>query len=124
MLEHNAFGRRHGSAAPARVAPPRSASKTTLSPEAEAFRARLASSPGTSASAFAEWRGSLRGRQTLTWLLAIAFLSPGLVSFLIDAPLTVSLGLSAAGFLVNGWLRRERKRRLAAIVQWEAADGR
>jgi hypothetical protein len=85
----------------------------------------LASSPAAPPSDFAQWRGSNRGRAVLTWLLAIVFLSPGLVSFLIDAPLMVSIGLSAAGFLVNGWLRRERKRRLNEIVKWEApADGR
>jgi hypothetical protein len=92
-----------------------------LTPEAEAFRAKLAASRSSSSS-FEAWIQSQRGRQLATWLITLAFLSPGLLCFVFGAPSSVSFGLELAGFAINAWLRRERRRRRAEILAWTEPD--
>jgi len=88
-----------------------------FAPQVEAFRAELASSPG---SEFADWRRSQRSSRILSWAVAVVFLSPGLISFLLQAPLSVSIAMEVAGFIANAWVRRRRRQRLRDIVAWEA----
>ena len=54
----------------------------------------------------------------MAWAVGLALMSPGLVCFLIQAPLAASIGLEIAGGLANAWLRRERQRHLRAIASW------
>jgi hypothetical protein len=90
-----------------------------LSPEAEAFRATMTSGPTDGAPDFADWRRAQQPRRLFAWLLTFALLSPGLLCFLFQAPLSISIGLEGAGLAINAWLRRERRRHLAAIARWE-----
>jgi Flp pilus assembly protein TadB len=89
-----------------------------LNSRAEAFRAEVADRSGIPSS-FDQWRRSRSGRRWLVFAVTLASFSPGLASFLIDAPIGVSIGLGGAAFVANVWLRRERRRRLQAIVAWE-----
>ena len=123
MVEPNTFGRRAAPQLRAKLPASPHPSTTTpaadpITPEAEAFRATLAASRLPS-SAFDDWRRSQLGRQALTTAVALAFLSPGLLCFAFNAPLELSIGLELAGFAVNAWLRRERRRRRAEILAWE-----
>ncbi len=115
MPDPKAFGRR------ALVPPAQEAAALALSPEAEAFRARLAAE-GRPTSAFAEWRRSARGQQLLIWALTLAPMAAGLFCFAFDAPLPVSVGLEISGVFANGWLRRARHKRLRDIVAWEEGE--
>jgi len=90
-----------------------------LSPQAEAFRASLRSNPSDSVAAFADWRRSTQLRRWTAWAIGLALMSPGLVCFVLQAPLSVSIGLEIAGGLANAWLRRERRRQLRAITNWD-----
>src|SRR5580658_519283 len=90
-----------------------------LSPQAEAFRKSLKSEPSGGQSEFAEWRRSQRGRRAIFWIASILLLAPGVISFLVDMPFSLSLGLEVLGIVGNGWLRYERKRRLKEIATWE-----
>ena len=56
-------------------------------------------------------------------ILGLAFLSPGLLCLVIQAPLSLSVGLEIAGVVINVWLRRERKRRRNEILAWREAEG-
>ena len=56
-------------------------------------------------------------------LATAAFMSPGLVCLLLQAPLGVSLGVEALGLAINAWIRRERRRRLSEITAWEDPAG-
>jgi hypothetical protein len=55
----------------------------------------------------------------LVWALRLALISPGLICFLIQAPLEASVGLEVAGVLANVWIRRERQQHLRAIATWD-----
>jgi hypothetical protein len=115
------FGRREAVIAltPARpLAPPAAHAPQPDSPQVEAFRAELARSRDGDGDSFAAWRRSQRGEAVLTWAAAIAFASPGLLCLLLQAPLALSIGLEVAGFAANAWVRRQRRRRLKAIVAW------
>ncbi len=91
-----------------------------LSPQAEAFRKTLKSSATAGQSEFADWRRSQQGRRIVLWLASIALLAPGVISFIVDMPFSLSLGLEALGIAGNWWLRRERRRRLREIATWDA----
>ena len=56
------------------------------------------------------------------WLASLALTAPGIACFLAQAPLTISIAVEIAGLVLGGWLRRERRRRLAAIVAWDADE--
>jgi len=45
--------------------------------------------------------------------------APGMATFLMDAPLSVTIALQAAALFGNVWVRRERARRRREIVAWE-----
>jgi hypothetical protein len=91
-----------------------------LSAEAEAFRKSLRSDSSTGGSDFAHWRRSQLGRRVVFWLATVAFLAPGVVSFMFDMPLSLSGGLEIVGIAGGWWLRRERKRHLNEIAAWDA----
>jgi hypothetical protein len=113
------FGRKR----PSGAAPPRNSTEG-LSPQAEAFRAQLRSNPGKAEDDFADWSRATRPGRWMAWATGLALMSPGLLCFLFQAPLPVSIGLEIAGGVANAWLRRERRRHLRAIANWNppAAD--
>ena len=118
------FGRRESVIAltPPRPLAPAPAQANPLeqySPQIEAFRAELAASRSAPASGFAAWRRSRLGATILTWTVAIAFMSPGLLCFLLQAPVGDSIGLEVAGLVANAWVRSRRRQRLKDIVAWE-----
>lgn len=127
MTAPPSFGRRRPVAAPvphARTASPVDPARDRyLSPAAEAFRAELAASRRADDTSFAAWRRGQRGRRLLSALVTVGSFSPGLVSFLLDAPLWASIGLEVAALAGNVWLRRERWRRRREIVAWEEPAG-
>lgn len=92
-----------------------------LTPEAEAFRAALAAGRSDPSRDFSDWRRAQRSRRLIAWVLGFALLSPGVLCFLFQAPLPISIALELAGIAVNGWLRRERRRHLRAVAAWEAS---
>ncbi len=94
-----------------------------LSPKAEAFRADLKASGFDNRSSFGAWRRSRRGEAILTGAVAIGCVSPGLLGFLLQAPVGVSIGLEIAGLTANAWVRRRRRQRLKAIVAWQDPAG-
>ena len=113
------FGRRvTPPTAPAVAPPPIVIGDPGFSPEAEAFRAELAAEKGDS-SDFAAWRRSQRGRQLFAWAMTFAFLCPGALCYVFNAPALVSIGLELAGVLLNMGLRRQRRRRLTQIANWQ-----
>jgi len=124
MSDARPFGRRQAAPAPkSRAATPRPAEPAKgLTAEAEAFRAELVASRAAP-TALTDWRRSLLTRQITAWLITLAFMSPGLLCLLFQAPLAVSGGLEIAGLAVNAWLRRARRRRLSEIVAWEDPAG-
>lgn len=90
-----------------------------LSAEAEAFRAQLKVDRPAESADFSDWRRGMRGRRLAAWFLTFALLSPGLLCFLFQAPGEISGGLELLGLFANWWLRRERRRHLQQIIQWE-----
>jgi hypothetical protein len=90
-----------------------------FSPQIAAFREELAASRATPAAGFGAWRRSRLSGTVLTWAVAIAFMSPGLLCFLLQAPVSDSMGLEVAGVVANIWVRRRRRQRLKDIVAWE-----
>ncbi len=126
MADKTTFGRRQG---PSALRPPdRRLAKNSrpepkpdllLSAEAEAFRAELKSGPKAGSAEFSDWRRGSRGRRLLAWFATFALLSPGLLCFLFHAPGLVSTVVEGVGLAANWWLRRERRRRLQQITQWE-----
>ena len=111
------FGRKP---APSLAKPPEPPDTHGLSPQAEAFRKTLTSDGTAGASDFAHWRRTQQGRRVVFWGASILLLAPGLISFIFDMPLSLSLGLEVLGIAGNWWLRRERKRHLKEIATWEA----
>jgi hypothetical protein len=91
-----------------------------LSAEAEAFRKMLKSEGSPAGSDFARWRRSQLWRRAIFWVVSLALLAPGVISFIFDLPLSLSIGLEIAGITGNWWLRRERKRHLKEIAAWDA----
>jgi len=91
-----------------------------LSAEAEAFRKKLKLEGSAGKSDFAQWRRSQLGRRVIFWLVSVALLAPGVVSFVFDMPLSLSIGLEITGIAGGWWLRRERKRHLKEIATWDA----
>ena len=89
-----------------------------LSAEAEAFRSEVAASRDASSAAFAGWR---RSKSWERWLMlgVQAFVVPGIVSFVMDAPLELSIGLEVAAFVGNIWFRVTRRRRMREMVAWQ-----
>ncbi len=123
MLEQASFGRRRASAPSAQPGPRKASSPDPdLSPEAQAFSSRLARGGQSPADGFADWRRSSRGQLVLTLGLGLLVCSPSLIAILLQASPLVSAGLAVAGFLVNRWLRGQRRRRLREIVSWDGAD--
>jgi hypothetical protein len=110
------FGRKRP---PSATAPRSPATTQSLSPQAEAFRASLGSTPGESAEDFSDWRRATRSRRWIAWAVGLALMSPGLLCLVLQAPLWVSIGLEVGGGVANAWLRRERRRQLRAITNWE-----
>ncbi len=117
MPEPTTFGRKPA-ASLAKPSQPRDAH--ALSPDAEAFRETLKSAPTAGQSDFADWRRTQQGRRAVFWLASLALLAPGMISFVVDMPVSLSLGLGVLGIAGNGWLRRERKRYLKDIAAWDA----
>ncbi|HEY2662568.1 MAG TPA: hypothetical protein VGI79_22815 [Caulobacteraceae bacterium] len=122
MAQATTFGRKR---APdlARPLTPQPEPEFGLSAEAEAFRAQLKASGPIDNSGFSGWRRSVRGRRLLAWFATFALLSPGLLCFLFQAPDEISGGLELAGLFASWWLRRERRRHLQQITQWEPPAG-
>lgn len=118
MPSSASFGRR--AAVPTLQAPPLQSlpSAGRLSPEAEAFRASLVDVPLGEDAAFLAWRRARRGETLMLWGLTIGFATPGVWSFVMDAPFGVSIGLEVAAFIGNAWLRRRRRKRLGDIAAW------
>jgi hypothetical protein len=122
-----AFGRRASVLAPARRAPllPKDGQEPSgaaagvldLSPAAEAFRAELAAGSPPKED-FSSWRRQQSSGRLWVWILRICLISPGALSFLLQAPWPVSTALEVAGVAVGFWSRAERGRRLKAIAQW------
>lgn len=121
MAASTTFGRKRPSGDVAAGDPAR---PHALSPQAEAFRAQLLSNPGKAADEFADWRRATQPGRWIAWAVGLALMSPGLLCFLFQAPLPASIGLEIAGGIANVWLRRERRRHLQAIANWNppAAD--
>jgi hypothetical protein len=84
----------------------------------DAFAASVRNAEASDVAEFARWRSEQFPRTLLMILVRFALLTPGLVCFVVQAPLWVSLGLEAAGIAANGWLRRERRRQASAIAAW------
>ena len=121
MAEPIPFGRR----APPAVRTPQpaaplqpTAAAQPLSPEAEAFRARMAAEH-TAPPSFSGWLRAQQARRAMAWLLTFALLSPGVLCFIYKTPTAVSGGLEFGGIALNIWLRRERRKHLKNIVQWD-----
>jgi hypothetical protein len=95
-----------------------------LSPELEAFAASIQAAKPNETAEFARWRRRRLPSRLLVVLVGVVLMAPGLVSFVIQAPWWLSLGLETAGLIANGWLRQERRRQAAAIAAWapEAHD--
>ncbi len=119
MAHERVFGRRGSTQAAALRSP---ADVGTSSPVAEYVRAAAEAQGRAATSDFADWRRAQRGRWLIGWALGLLFMSPGLLCFLVHAPLGLSVALEVAGVVTNAWVGRERKRRLHDIVQWEPPD--
>ncbi len=121
------FGRREAVIAltPARPFAPAPANpREQFSPQIEAFRAELSASRAAPEPGFAAWRRSRLGGTVLTWAVAVLFMSPGLLCFLLQAPVGDSIGLEVAGVAANIWVRRRSRQRMKYIVaREEPADG-
>ena len=119
MAHERVFGRR----SPTHAAALRSPTDVgPLSPVAEYVRAAPEAQDYSATSDFADWRRAQRGRWLAAWAVGLLFISPGLLCFLVHAPLGLSVAMEVAGVAANAWVRRERKRRLQEIVQWEPSD--
>ena len=116
MAPGTTFGRKRAASA---AAPGNLRVPQTLSPQAEAFRASLRRTPSDADEDFANWRRATRPRRWMAWAIGLALMSPGLLCFVFQAPLSVSIGLEIAGGVANTWLRRERRRHLRAITNWD-----
>jgi len=118
------FGRRQPKAAPRAPAPARPLRTGPAPPElsaaAEAFRAGLAAERKSPANEFAAWRRSRGWRRLLIYAATAVSFAPGIASFVMDAPLPVSIGLEVAAIAANVWVRRERARRRREILAWES----
>lgn len=125
MPQTATFGRRQPRTAPPAAAPARKlepkAAPPQLSAAAEAFRAELAAERKSPANDFDAWRRSRRWRQLLIWAATVVSFAPGVATFVMDAPLPVSIGLEAAAMAANVWVRRERARRRREILAWDDA---
>jgi len=115
--EPTTFGRKAPASLPRAPEP---ADVHGLSADAEAFRKTLKADGPTGKSDFAHWRRSQQGRRVVFWLASILLLTPGVISFVVDMPFSLSLGLEVLGIAGNWWLRRERKRHLKEIATWDA----
>ena len=93
-----------------------------LDPRAEAFRAEIAAGRAAAPTGFDAWRRSQQHRTWITWALTLLSFAPGVVTFVIDAPIELSIALSIAALVGNVWIRRERYRRAREIVAWEEPD--
>jgi hypothetical protein len=123
--ETTAFGRRAQRAAPLPASPPAARPTATgdaLDPRAEAFRAEIAAGRAAAPTGFEAWRRSQRHRTWIGWALTLLSFAPGVVTFVIDAPIELSIALSIAALVGNVWIRRERYRRAREIVAWEEPD--
>jgi hypothetical protein len=116
VSDQTGFGRRKPPAASAAHV---AMQARTLSDDAEAFRAQLAAERGGSEPGFSEWMRARQARRLMAWAIGFALLVPGLLSFFLNLPGYVSLGLEIAGVVINVWLRRERRKHLNDIARWE-----
>ena len=115
MAEQLTFGRRRVAV----QAPPQPVYRLEdPNPQLEAFRASLKSAPLSEDAEFAQWRRRQRPRRLMVILVGVAFLAPGVICFIFQAPWWVSLGLEIAGFAATDWRRRERKRQSKEIAAW------
>jgi hypothetical protein len=117
-----AKGSRRGAASgptPAAKSSTRPPAASDLGPRAEALRVQIAADRRATPSAFDQWRRSQGGQRWLVWAVTLASFSPGLISFIFNAPLLLSIGLEVAAFAGNIWLRRQRRRRMREIVAWQ-----
>jgi hypothetical protein len=121
VAQSNTFGRRAAHSPAPATAPvrPRRTPTDSLDARAEAFRAEIAANRRPSSSTFQQWRRSQSHRVWLARGLTLLSFSPGLVSFVLDAPIELSIGLEIAAVVANVWIRRERFRRSREIVAWE-----
>jgi len=119
LAHENVFGRR-GSANGPPLHPPTKVE--TSRPAAEYVRSAPDKQDRSTTSDFADWRRGQRGRWLAAWALGLLFVSPGLLCFLFQAPLGLSVVMEVAGVAANAWVRRERRRRLQEIVQWDPSD--
>ncbi len=127
-MQQAPFGRRSTAQVP-RPALPRSSAVSAppgltrepveLSPEAEAFRREIAAGRLKDGDAFANWRKAQRGRRLLAWVLSLLLMAPGVICFIMDAPVGVSAVVEVGGMALGWWLRRERKRFLQQISTWQ-----
>ncbi len=121
MREPTRFGRKAPASLPKTPAPAVArAQLQALSAEAEAFRKTLKSGDPAAKSDFAHWRRSQLGRRVIFWIASILLLAPGVISFVVDMPFSLSAGLEVLGLAGNWWLRRERRRHLKEIATWDA----
>jgi hypothetical protein len=105
-----------------RIGPKTAPPKSDLSPEAEAFRAELAAGRGAKSGDFSDWRRVHNRERWLIWGLTLLSFTPGIATFLLDAPIELSGGLELAAMIGNVWLRTARRRRLRDIVSWESPN--
>jgi hypothetical protein len=115
------FGRRQPRTVRPAPAPAHAPQSTELSAAAEAFRAELAADRRPRGNDFGAWRRSRRWRQALVLAGTVGSFAPGVATFVMDAPLSVSIGLQVAAVVGNVWLRRGRFRRRREILAWEDA---
>ncbi len=125
MTAQTTFGRRAPAPAPAVPTPfvaaprPSSPAPDVLRPEAEALRAEIRAGRAASADAFSDWRRRQQGRRLVAWGLSLAFMAPGALCYVFETPLPVSAGLEIMGLIAGWWLRRERKRYLKDVANWQ-----
>lgn len=74
-------------------------------------------------TAFDDWLKTQRTRRLRFLFVRFALLAPGLLCFVLDAPLALSMGLEIAGFIANVWVKTERKKQAEEIATWKAHLG-
>lgn len=115
MTAPPAFGRRY---APPAVPVGRVAPVSAPTAETETFHDEVAAWTG-SASDFTAWSRSRRPGRILAWVATFALMASGALCFVARAPAEVSGALELGGLIAGALLRRARRRRLAAIRDWD-----
>jgi hypothetical protein len=120
--ESATFGRRAQRTAPSPAFSPAArpaATSDALDPRAEAFRAEVAAGRAAAPAGFEAWRRSQQHRSWIRLALTLLSFAPGVLTFVIDAPLELSIALEVAALVGNVWIRRNRYRQAREIVAWE-----